>query len=107
MRTPFQSSLMTGVVFLALGCVVAGCSEDSPTSPSTPVATTTDVFTGTLAVGETKYNLFTVVASSDAVATLASLTTVDGQALQRPITIGFGQPGEGVCSVTSSLSTRP
>ena len=98
---------MPGVVLLALGCFAAGCSDDTPTSPSTPVATTTDVFTGNLAVGETKYHLFTVVDSSDAVATLASLTTVDGQALQNPITIGFGQPGEGVCSVSSSISTRP
>lgn len=107
MRTPRPSSLIAGVAFLALGCFAAGCSEDTPTSPTTPVATTTDVFTGTLAVGETKYHLFTVVASGDAVATLASVTTVAGQALQSAITIGVGQPGDGVCSVTSSISARP
>jgi hypothetical protein len=93
--------------FAAVGCFAAGCSKDTPTSPTEPVATTTVVFTGTLGVGETKLHAFTTVASGNAQATLASLTSADGQVLITPVTLSFGQLADGVCTVTSSVSARP
>jgi hypothetical protein len=92
---------------LAAGCVALGCSDSTPTAPTTPVVTTTTIFTGPLEVGATAFHTFTTAASADAVATLASLVDDRGQILLTPLSIGFGQPVDGVCSVTASVSARP
>jgi hypothetical protein len=99
------STLTLGI--LAAGSLAVSCSDSTPTAPTTPVVTTTEIFTGRLDVGTTAFHAFTTAASSDAVATLASLTDEAGQILLTPVSVGFGQPLDGVCSVTSSVLARP
>src|SRR5687767_3109010 len=93
-------------LLLLMGALI-GCSDDSPTSPTPPVETTTEVFTGTIDVGETRFHTFPVVASGSAAATLASVTTADGAVLFSPLTLGLGTLSDTTCSVSSSISARP
>jgi hypothetical protein len=92
--------------FAFVGILGIACGGDTPTTPTTPVATTTDVFTGSLNLGETKIHAFTVTASGTAELTLASLT-VAGQVIPQPVTIGIGTPSEATCSLSTSISIRP
>jgi hypothetical protein len=88
------------------GIVGIACGGDTPTKPTTPTPTTTDVFAGALSLGETKIHAFTVTVSGTAELTLGSLA-IAGQVIPQPVTIGLGTPSEATCSLSTSISTRP
>lgn len=91
---------------LLITALIAACSDDTPTTPTAPVVTSTDVFVGTLPVGETRIHTFVVGASGTANVTLASLT-VGTQTLTSAMTLVLGTPSEGSCATSNSISARP
>jgi len=91
---------------LLVTSLAVACSDDTPTTPSTPVVTTTDVFIGTLPTGETRVHTFVVAASGTANITLGSLT-IGLQTVTQPMTLVLGTPSEGNCTTSTSISTRP
>lgn len=89
---------------LTLGC---GGATSSPTGP-TEVTMTTQTFAGSLAIGASRFYLFTVNAGGTVSVTLASVTAqADGSVLTQPLEIGVGVPAGMGCNVSIARSSAP
>jgi hypothetical protein len=87
-------------VVLALALAAGACSSDTqvPPAPTVVPATITDTLTGTLSVGGTSAQPFTVVQTGRLTITLNS---VDPTAA---VGIGIGSPSAGGCALVNSQS---
>jgi hypothetical protein len=100
---------MTRRLFAALLAGLAlGCGSDSvPTSP-TVVDVSTQVFSGTLAVGATRFYSFTVISGGTISASLASVTSAqDNTVLDAVLELGIGFPAGTGCAVTTTKNVSP
>jgi hypothetical protein len=68
---------------------------------------TTSIFSGTLAVGETRVHTFPAAASSSAQATLASLTNAAGDLVASPVTLAIGTPTDSGCTPIATAAAHP
>ena len=78
---------------LALAGIGCGKNNDSTTSPTT--TTKTESFTGSVAVGGSAMNPFTVAAAGQVMVTL----TAAGPPATVPVGLGIGTPANSVCAV--------
>jgi len=90
-------ALVLGLAFAAGGCG----DDDSPTSPSTPGASITETFTGTLAANGAASHVFTATGSGTVTLTLTSLTLASGAA---PPVIGISLGGVSSLACTAVVS---
>ncbi len=91
-------SRLSMVVACASVLLVAGCSSNNTTTPTTATASVTDTFNGTLAQGGSAAYNFNVTADGTITVTLVSLSP------QTTITmgLGLGTPAVAGCSVTTT-----
>ncbi len=84
---------------VAAAMTVAACGSSSTTNPNAP--TTTETFTGTIAVGGVDTHTFNVAQSGALTVTLTTLSP------QSTITVGLGlgQPSGGSCTLSSTDNT--
>ncbi len=97
---------MRRLVWCPLVLLLTGCS--SPTTPSTTTAnvtTTTDVFSGVLEVGGSRFHTFTSAGSSTAAATLGTVMTRSGTVLTTPVTLALGVASDAGETCTDSIAT--
>ena len=94
---------------LTLALVTAACGDDTPTSPSSSTVTTSTVtFTGSLAVGDSRFYSFTNGAAGDVTALLASVAAVETRLpLGVPLELGIGVPAGTGCGVTTTQLVSP
>ena len=102
--------LFCGLI-VALLCSACGNSP-ATTSPSTTTTTpsrTTELFTGSLAAGDSQFYSFTVGQSGTTDITLVSLTPVGAArpALANPVGLGIGTPAGTGCSLSTALTAQP
>ena len=94
---------------LAIGCLLmAGCSDDSPSSPSTtppPVAapSVTETWENTLAVGGLRFYSFNVGQNGTVNVTLASLIENNAQSSAQ-LGLGVGIPAATWCSANMAAT---
>lgn len=108
-RRRLAVSLISGLVL-----AVAGCSNNTPTTPTITTTATTDtaaaveVFSGTLSPRGTGFYSFQATGNANATFTLASLVNpTTGRPVTANLQLGIGIPaGEG-CSVTNAVSAAP
>jgi hypothetical protein len=94
-------------LFIALTAVACSKDTTATTSPSTAATTTTELFTGTLAVGDLQFYSFTVTQSGSAVVTLASLQSAPRTTLSSAVGIGVGVPAGTGCATTTTMNVVP
>lgn len=92
--------------------MTTACHEamETPTSSTTADTSTTRTlqFTGSLAVGGSRFYSFTVSQSGTIVATLASVTSPPrGAAVQTALGLGIGRPAGTGCALSTSTTTGP
>lgn len=86
-----------------LTLVVAGCSDESPTAPSTAA---TAVYTGTIDPLGSAFAQFTLGDTQTTRLTFASLTAPGSDMVDMtPLTLGVGTPGADSCVVSSAIVT--
>jgi len=88
--------------------VSSACEPNVPNTPSGPTATSaTQIFSGTVAPGETPSTTFTIPAAQVLRATLTSLTSPTGQPLGTQVTLRFGIPNTAgtACNSVFSVAT--
>jgi hypothetical protein len=93
-----------------LALVTAACGDDMPTSPSasSTVSTSTVTFTGSLAVGGSRFYSFTNAAAGDVTVLLASVAAVETRLpLGVPLELGIGVPAGTGCGVTTTQLVSP
>lgn len=86
-------------VALAIACVACGKDDASTTSPST-TTTKTDSFTGTVPIGGSAMNTFTVGTSGPVTVTM----TAAGPPAAIVMGLGVGVPANGICGVLAGAS---
>ena len=107
MRSALLAPSAWPAALFPLALVALACSGDTPTTPTDPVVTTTtEVFIGTLAAGETRFHTFNVTNSGNAEITLGSLT-IGTVLIATPVTVGIGTVVEQACSTSTTVSSRP
>ena len=100
----------TAVFFLGvMGVLTVACGGgNNPSTPTTPVLPSSEVFTGTLAVKGSSFYSFTLAASGNVSITLASLVPkAPGPAVSAVMGLGVGTPDGTDCAVTNSVTTPP
>jgi len=90
--------LLAGVVI----STTAACGSNSSTAPTVEPASTTEVWSGTLAVGASKFYSFSVPLEGTVSVQMKTLTQ-GGAATSESITIGLGGPRGTDCSVSGSV----
>lgn len=102
------------LLVLGLSALCAGCGDDpvaTSTSASVPddlAASSTRLFSGTLARGDSAFYSFTLGQNSGVFVTLASVTGPTApDALATPLRIGLGVPRGTGCAVTTSAVVTP
>lgn len=94
---------------LALVCLGAGCGQaETPTSPTTVAAnpSRTVLFSGTLAVGGSRFYSVTVSQAGTATFMLASVTRAgSGTPLPAAVGLGVGVPSGTDCAITAAVVT--
>jgi hypothetical protein len=100
--------LRAGLLAALLAGVTLGCNGDSvPTGP-TVVDVATQTFTGTLAVGASRFYSFTVTSRGSITASLASVTSAqDNTVLDAILELGIGFPAGTGCAVTTTKNVSP
>jgi hypothetical protein len=68
------SRIASFLLAATLAVSIAACGDDSPTTPTTPTGTVTEVFTGTLTVNGGVTHTFKVSGAGPVTVTIASLT---------------------------------
>ena len=98
---------MRRLTIAVVGALTMACEASTPTGPS-EVTLTTETFTGSLAVGASRFYSFTVASGGTVSVTLASVTSqADGATLSGPLEVGVGIPAGSGCrtSVAASVSS--
>jgi hypothetical protein len=90
----------------------SACSNDSSTSPSSTttsaLATTTEMFSGTLSPKGTAFFSFVVSTAGPVSVTLASTTTAKvGPAVPVRLSVGVGVPSATTCATTAMTEVTP
>ena len=103
---------MRGLTLILIAALMIGCEGSTPTGPSV-VTLTTETFTGSLAIGASRFYSFSVGSGGTVSLTLASVTSQgNGATLTQPLEIGIGIPAGTGCStavareVSSGLTTQ-
>ena len=100
---------MKQTVALVLGCVLfAGCSKDTTTSPTTTTPTVaapsiTETWTGTLAVGGSRFYSFSVTHNGTVNVTLRSLIE-NGVDSTAQVGLALGYPAGTGCTANTSVT---
>jgi hypothetical protein len=100
----------TAVFFLCvIGVLTVACgSDNNPSTPTTPLLPSSEVFTGTLGAQGSSFYSFTVATSGNVSITLASLVPkAPGPAVNTVMGLGVGTPDGTSCAVTNSVTTAP
>ena len=99
------------VLALLTATLCVACGDDTPTSPSTTTAPSrfSEVFGGTLVVGESQFYSFSVGAAGATEVTLLSLRPagVPTTTLSTVMGLGLGTPEKTDCSLRSATNTAP
>src|SRR5689334_7368864 len=100
---PVRAMLISAALVL-----VAGCSNNptSATSTTTTATSATQVFSGTIAPGDSPLNTFSLPAAQALHLTFASLTDAAGLPVNAPLTLVFGQQAaiDAPCSPLTSVT---
>ena len=102
--------MKTATTVILLACIVlaAACGNNNPTTPTTPAAPQTEVFSGTLGPQGSAFYSFTLSTAGSVSITLASLVpTAPGPAISTVMGLGVGAPNGTDCDVTNSVTTAP
>lgn len=99
------------VSVMLLPLVCAACGSSTPTSPSSTTSTTaavaaasiSETYSGTLAIGGSKFYSFTVVQNGTVNLTLTALDGSD-VAPEQTVDLGLGRPSGFGCTPTTSVS---
>ena len=97
---------------LIIALLCSACGNSQTTSPSTTTTTpsrTTELFTGSLAAGDSQFYSFTVGQSGTTDITLVSLTPAGAArpALAKPVGLGIGTPAGTGCGISTALTAQP
>ena len=100
------------ILSLLVATVMCGaCGKDSTTSPSTTteVQRGTEVFGGTLGVGDSQFYSFTVSQDATTEVTLLSLRAVGSltSTLTTVVGLGLGTPSGTECALRSAVTSAP
>ena len=97
------------VVLLLASSLAAACGDSNLTTvPTQPGGSqVTEVFSGTIAPGETKFYAFTSPSSLPTRLGLGSLVDANGNPLATPMTIAFGIPSGTGCAALQSATVAP
>ena len=100
-----MTSLLRALILCSI-IVLAGCGEtiQTPTGPTT-VEQNTLQFTGSLAVGGSRFYSFRVTQGGWITATLASVTSASGAAVPTALGLGVGTPQGTGCALLSQVTT--
>lgn len=92
---------------LALAVLGCACHTDTTTAPTPPAAapTTTETFSGTLAVGTSRFYSFSVTMNGEVDITLASVTGTNVPPTVT-LTLGFGVPAGTSCTLATTTSAQ-
>lgn len=88
----------------------AACGGDTaaPTTPSAALATTTEVYTGTMSPGGSGFYTFRVTSPGSVSITLASLiAAATGTTLSSTLHIGIGVPAGESCELAAAVTSAP
>jgi hypothetical protein len=96
----FRACLL-GLLAGAAMTAAAGCGSES-TAPTVEPASTTEVWSGTLTVGATKFYSFTVPLEGTVSVVMKTLTQ-NGAASAEQVTLGLGSPRGTDCAVAGSV----
>jgi hypothetical protein len=96
---------MFRAALLGLVIVTAACGSSSTTAPKVEPPATTDVWTGSLTLGASRYYSFTVPLTGTVSVQLTSLTQ-NGAASSEELTIGIGGPRATDCTVAGSVVAK-
>jgi hypothetical protein len=97
------------LVAALLATIAMGCNggTNTPTGP-TAVNITTQTFTGSLAVGASRFYSFTVASGGTITASLASVSAAEsGETLDAILELGLGFPAGTGCAVTTTRNVAP
>jgi hypothetical protein len=93
---------MRRIAIAVAAALTMACEASTPTGP---ITLRTETFTGSLAVGASRFYSFTVTAGGTVSVTLASVTSqADGATLTQPLEIGIGVPAGTGCSTSVATS---
>ena len=99
------------LIALVIAVMCVACGDDTTTSPSTTteVARGTEVFGGTLGVGNSQFYSFTVSQDGTTDVTLLSLRPVGSltSTLTTVVGLGLGTPSGTECALRSAVTTAP
>jgi ABC-type glycerol-3-phosphate transport system substrate-binding protein len=102
-----STSIMKLRLAAILGCLVcAGCSDDTPTSPSTPTVappSITETWEGTLAVGGSRFYSFSVGQNGTVNVTLTNLFE-KGEDSATQVGLSLGYPAATGCLANTSVT---
>jgi hypothetical protein len=98
----FRACLL-GLLACAVVTTAAGCKSNSTTPPAVEPASTTEVWSSTLAVGASKFYSFSVPLEGTVSVQLKTLTQ-NGVATAELVTMGLGAPRGTDCAVGGSIA---
>lgn len=98
----FRSCLL-GLLAGAVVTTTSACGSNSSTAPTAEPASTTEVWSSTLAVGASKFYSFSVPLAGTVSVQLKTLTQ-NGAATAELVTIGLGGPRGTDCSVSGAVA---
>jgi hypothetical protein len=102
---------MTRLTLVLVTMLCAACGQGTPTSPTHTLletTMTTEVFSGTLAQGGSKFYSYSVSSPGSSTAMLASLTTgATGPAPDARVVLGLGTPAGTGCAAAQFLAVSP
>lgn len=106
-RVP-RTRLRAGLLVAVLAGITLGCNGDTiPTGP-TVLNVATQTFTGTLAVGASRFYSFTLTAGGTVSASLASVTSAqDNTVMDAILELGIGFPAGTGCAVQTTKNVSP
>ena len=103
--------MLRAFVIVLLGAVaVAGCGNDTTTSPTTTEVTRgTEVFGGTLGIGDSQFWSFTAVSPGTTDVTLVSLRPAGTSTttFNTVVGLGLGIPQATDCALSNATNTTP
>lgn len=106
-----RATFAASVALLLASSLAAACSENNlpivPTQPGSSSSQVTEVFSGAIAPGETKFTSFTSPASLPTRIGLGSLVDANGNPLTTPMTVSVGIPSGTGCGVLQSATAAP
>ena len=102
---------MTRLAILLATALCAACGNGTPTSPTHTLletTMTTELFSGTLARGGSRFYSYTVSSPGSSTAMLASLTTsATGPATNARVLLALGTPAGTGCAAAQSATVSP